>query len=68
MKHSHNAQPMWRKSSYSGVNGNCVEVATPLPRSIDVRDSKDPQGPVLTFTSEAWSAFLGTVDEGAYDL
>lgn len=36
----------WRKSSYSGAGSNeCVEVARTLDR---VRDSKNPDGPVLT--------------------
>ncbi|MEU8568640.1 DUF397 domain-containing protein [Streptomyces pathocidini] len=47
----------WRKSSYSGSEGgNCVEVAA-HPTAIHVRDSKDPNGPVLTFTPEGWSSF-----------
>ncbi|TDE33970.1 DUF397 domain-containing protein [Actinomadura sp. 6K520] len=37
----------WRKSSYSGSNGgDCVELAG-LPGVVAVRDSKDPDGPVL---------------------
>ena len=43
---------MWRKSSYSGANGQCVEVAVPAPSSIAVRDSKDPQGPSLSFSAD----------------
>ncbi|MEO3852927.1 DUF397 domain-containing protein [Streptomyces sp. B8F3] len=48
----------WRKSSYSNSEGGeCVEVA-PVPGAVHVRDSKDPHGPHLCFTPEAWSAFL----------
>ncbi|HEY8534429.1 MAG TPA: DUF397 domain-containing protein [Micromonospora sp.] len=49
----------WRKSSYSGSNeAMCVEVADNVPGVVGVRDSKDPTGPVLTFSPEAWRAFL----------
>ncbi|MBY8878868.1 DUF397 domain-containing protein [Actinacidiphila acidipaludis] len=48
----------WRKSSHSGnEGGDCVEVAA-CPATVHVRDSKDPEGPVLTFSAAAWSAFL----------
>lgn len=48
----------WRKSSFSGSEGGeCVEVAA-CPEAVHVRDSKDPEGPVLTFPAAAWSAFV----------
>ncbi|MET7972888.1 DUF397 domain-containing protein [Streptomyces mirabilis] len=48
----------WFKSSYSGTSGgDCVEVATSTG-AIHVRDSKGPQGPVLGFSCEEWSAFV----------
>lgn len=48
---------VWRKSSYSFSSGNCAEVAS-APGVVAVRDSKDPAGPVLTFSPRAWRAFL----------
>jgi len=49
----------WRTSSYSGGNGGtCVEVADNLPGVIAVRDSKDPDSPVLRFSRADWSAFV----------
>ena len=59
----------WRKSSYSGGNGgNCVEVALLPDDSRAVRDSKDPDGPVLTFTSDDWRAFTAAIKTGEFDL
>jgi hypothetical protein len=55
----------WRKSSYSGSSGgNCVEVARDEPAVIAVRDSKDPQGPVLAFSSADWQSFTGKIKSG----
>ena len=50
----------WRKSSRSGGTSNCIEVAS-NDRAIGVRDSKDPNGPVLTVTPEEWMKFLTVV-------
>jgi hypothetical protein len=48
----------WRKSSYSGNGGNCVEVARGRPGMVAVRDSKNPDGPVLGFTANEWERFI----------
>jgi len=54
----------WRKASYSNSNGGaCVEVAT-AARAVAVRDSKDPEGPKLAFTAEAWDTFIEHVKQG----
>ncbi|RFU82495.1 DUF397 domain-containing protein [Streptomyces triticagri] len=52
----------WRRSSYSNQEGgNCVEVADGHPGLVPVRDSKVPDGVVLTFTAGVWEAFIGEV-------
>jgi hypothetical protein len=57
----------WIKSSLSFSNSNCVEVASLPDGEIGVRDSKDPEGPVLRFTSGEWHAFLGGTRNGEFD-
>lgn len=47
----------WRKASYSAGNGECVELASGAGR-VSVRDSKDPEGPVLTYPSDVFRSFL----------
>ncbi|MFE2943681.1 DUF397 domain-containing protein [Streptomyces sp. NPDC059255] len=48
----------YRKSSYSGQENNCVEIAVTVNGGRAVRDSKDHAGPSLHFTSAGWQAFL----------
>ncbi|WP_329367707.1 DUF397 domain-containing protein [Streptomyces sp. NBC_00669] len=59
----------WRKSSYSnGSGGDCVEVGDGDSAVLPVRDSKDPEGPVLTFTPTAWTSFIGALKSGALPI
>ena len=53
----------WRTSSYSAYNGNCVE-ADGCACGIAVRDSKDPDGPVLRFDAHAWRDFASALKAG----
>lgn len=51
----------WFKSSYSGSEGgDCVEVAA-ASATVHIRDSKNPDGPVLTVSPSTWSEFLDRV-------
>ncbi|WP_335971984.1 DUF397 domain-containing protein [Streptomyces sp. CA2R106] len=54
---------VWRKSSYSNGSDpdSCIEVADGYTGIVPVRDSKDPQGPALTFTDAAWTSFVTAV-------
>ncbi|MFI0940269.1 DUF397 domain-containing protein [Streptomyces sp. NPDC021020] len=57
----------YRKSSYSGPESNCVEVAATAGGGRAVRDSKDQAGPSLRFSAEAWGAFLAVARDGEFD-
>lgn len=51
-------QLYWLKSSYSGGEGGaCVEVAA-CAATIHVRDSKNTDGPMLTFAPTSWASFV----------
>ena len=54
----------WRRSSHSTAANNCVETARLGPGRLAVRDSKDPQGPALLFTADAWTDFVRAVSGG----
>ncbi len=71
---------VWRKSSRSGGEGDCVEVAAfAAPAGarssaigvrdgvVGVRDSKDRPGPALSFGSAAWARFVAAVPAGERD-
>lgn len=47
--------------------GSCVEVSM-LVDLVIVRDSKDPDGPVLVFTQTEWSDFVQGVKTGMFDI
>ena len=56
----------WRKASASMPDGNCVQLA-PLPEGgVAVRDSKDPQGPMLRISQAEWAAFASGMSAGEF--
>jgi Domain of unknown function (DUF397) len=66
MQGSDKIPPRWLKSSASNP-ATCVEVRF-IEDAVQVRDSKDPEGPVLTFTNREWEAFLAGVRFQEFDL
>jgi hypothetical protein len=57
----------WRKASYSGGSGACVEIAVLSDDTIAIRDSKNPTTN-LTVAPAAWTTFLANTKHGTYDL
>lgn len=57
----------WRKSSVSNPSGNCVELAELTDGTVAVRNSREPQGPVLIYTRAEIAAFLEGVHRGEFD-
>jgi hypothetical protein len=55
----------WRRSSRSQFN-SCVEVRF-LGDRVPLRNSRDPDGPVLVFTASEWDAFVAGVKLGEFD-
>lgn len=58
----------WRRSSFCNGAATCVEVRTLPDGGVEVRDGKDPDGPVLRFTFAEWCAFTAGVLAGEFDL
>ncbi len=56
----------WRKATYSINNGQCVEVAS-ARAAVLVRDSVNPAGPVVSYSSRTWHAFLASAKAGVFD-
>lgn len=53
----------WRRSSRSSGTANCVEVAT-TGSAVGIRDSKDPDGPVLVLPAASWTHFVTAIRSG----
>lgn len=56
----------WLKAQSSTINGQCVEIAS-IADKVAMRDSKDPDGPILVYTSAEFSAFLEGARNGEFD-
>ncbi|WP_307050238.1 DUF397 domain-containing protein [Streptomyces achromogenes] len=60
-------QKRWRVSSYSGGQGECVEVADNLFGLVLVRDSKRPSGPALAFSPPGAPSSITSAENGVPD-
>lgn len=56
----------WLKAQSSSANGACVEIARTAGK-IAIRDSKDPDGPILVYTPAEFKAFLSGAQNGEFD-
>ncbi|MFJ6636636.1 DUF397 domain-containing protein [Streptomyces sp. NPDC091376] len=54
----------WTKSSYSGAQGDCVEVAHDVAGAMPVRDSKRTAGPAIVFADSGWGVFVDALKRG----
>jgi Domain of unknown function (DUF397) len=62
------ATALWKKSSRSNGQANCVEVCTSQPGVVAVRDSKNVPGPEIAVSDQAWSQFIRAIRRGELDL
>jgi hypothetical protein len=56
----------WTKSARSNPNGDCVEMARLRGGEVAVRNSRDPGGPALIFTTGEVAAFLREIRDGQF--
>ncbi|MER6091079.1 DUF397 domain-containing protein [Streptomyces bluensis] len=54
----------YRKSSYSDPEAECGEIATNIPTTVAIRDSKNPGGPSLRIRPTTWTAFETALRDG----
>ncbi len=64
MQLENDIEPRWRRASRCGSNA-CVEFAV-LGGSYGLRDSKDPESPVLAFDRTGWKAFVAGVNADVF--
>jgi hypothetical protein len=59
--------PRWRKSSYSGTNGDCFEISDLWNETTRVRNSKHSTAGSLVFASSNMGAFIAACRAGEFD-
>ncbi|WP_083982135.1 DUF397 domain-containing protein [Actinomadura hibisca] len=67
MTHPDLSRADWRRSSHSGQNGNCVEVAE-ANGCVGVRDSKNPSSLPLCLKAQQWSALIQDIKADSRSL
>lgn len=63
----------WTKFSNGSGGNNCVEVklmesTAEFPAVVLVRNSNNPDGPVVSFSPEEWESFIQGAKLGRFDL
>lgn len=61
MTHPETGRFVWRKSTHSSAQSECVEVADNIAHVVGIRDSKNPNGSVHAVSRTAWRAFVQAV-------
>lgn len=56
----------WIKAQASSYQGACVELAS-ASGNVAMRDSKDPNGPILVYSTTEFKAFLDGARNGEFD-
>ena len=56
----------WFKAQASTHNGQCVELAS-VGDKIAIRDSRDPDGPILVYKRAEFKTFLDAIRDGQFD-
>ena len=67
-QHNDPSLAVWRKSTHSSQDGNCVEVASNMPGIVAIRDSKNRGGPMLIFSPREWQSFVSELRAEMFSL
>lgn len=52
----------------SSTTHKCCCVAVRVRKKVDIRDTKNPKGPTLSFNKDEWKAFVEGVKNGEFDV
>ncbi|MBT2231253.1 DUF397 domain-containing protein [Nonomuraea sp. NEAU-A123] len=58
----------WRKSSFSGDNGDCLEVAPLSAGRVGIRDTEQPDMQPYVVSASVWAAFMDGAKRGEFDF